>query len=89
MENYFGQAQVSQQVFEGCIFCLLPVVSQEQGFQGTVTQRLLYWTSTLDRCTDTGDGRVEVGQREMEEETLECECPALYPDKNLGRYCCV
>lgn len=66
MEDNYGQAQDSQQVFERCIFFLLPAVSQEQGFLVTVTQRLLYWISTFNRCTETGDCRVREGQREME-----------------------
>lgn len=38
--------------------------SQEQGFLGTVAQWVVYWTSALNRCTETGNGRVGHGHRE-------------------------
>lgn len=48
-------------------FCLLPVESQQQGFLGTVTYKVVYWTSALNRCREAGDGRIEDGQKETGE----------------------
>lgn len=43
--------------------CLLPAESQEQGFLGRLAQRVVYWTSSFNRCSEAGHGRMREVQR--------------------------
>lgn len=50
-ETFLVRLKYLSRLLKDTFFCLLPVELQEQGFLGTVTHQVVYWTSALNRCT--------------------------------------